>query len=110
PPPLIFPSPQPMIALRITMVAILVNLAAGVALIGPLGIDGAAIAVLAAIVASPVTRRYSLRSRFGVRIPLGYSAAPVLAAAASLAAAAVALRVLAPASDLLVDGVALGVA
>ena len=106
---LIFLYRQPRVALRITMVTILVNLAAGLALIGPFDIDGAAIAVLAATVAGAVIRRYSLRSRFGIRIPLGYSAGPVLAAAAALAAAA-GTRALAPASGLLVDGVALAAA
>ena len=85
---LIFLYRQPMAALRITLATILVNLAAGALLIGPLRIDGAALSTLAAIAAGAIMRRHLLRSRFGLRIPLHYSAGPVIAAALALAAAA----------------------
>jgi len=84
---LIFLYRQPWVVLRITAATTVVNLAAGVALIPWLGIDGAALSVLAAMIAGAVIRRWSLRARFGIRIPLSYSAGPVLAATASVLAA-----------------------
>ncbi len=103
---LIFLYRQPAVVLRITMVTTIVNLAAGLALIPWLGVDGAALAVLAAMIAGAVIRRIALRSRFGILIPLRYSAGPVVAAA--LAALAVLLTIrAAPASEQVTVGVAL---
>ena len=104
---LIFLYRQPAAALRITLATILVNLAAGALLIGPLGIDGAALATLAAIAAGAIMRRHLLRSRFGLRIPLHYSAGPVIAAGLALLAAAATTYFLASAPALFVTGVAL---
>ena len=52
-------------------------------------------------------RRHLLRSRFGLRIPLHYSAGPVIAAALALAAAAATAYLLASAPALVVTAVAL---
>jgi O-antigen/teichoic acid export membrane protein len=84
---LIFLYRQPWVVLRITAATTIVNLAAGLALIPWLGIDGAALSVLAAMIAGAIIRRWSLRARFGVRVPLRYSAGPVLAAGLAMLAA-----------------------
>ena len=104
---LIFLYRQPTVALRITLATILVNLAAGALLIGPLGIDGAALATLAAFAAGAIIRRHLLRSRFGLRIPLHHSAGPVIAAALAFPVAAATAYFLAPAPTLVVTGAAL---
>jgi O-antigen/teichoic acid export membrane protein len=90
---LIFLYREPVVALRITLVTIAVNLALGALLIGPLGITGAALAVLGAIVAGAVLRRHALAAHFGVRIPLTHNAGPIAAAIVAGGAAAVAWRV-----------------
>ncbi|HYD36219.1 MAG TPA: lipopolysaccharide biosynthesis protein, partial [Allosphingosinicella sp.] len=89
---LIFLYRQPAVALRITLVTIAVNLVLGAALIGPFGIAGAALSVLAAIIVGAILRRRALGARFGARIPLRYSAGPIAAAAVSAVAAALAWR------------------
>jgi O-antigen/teichoic acid export membrane protein len=77
---------RPWLVLRITLVTTLVSLGAGLALIPWLGIDGAALAVLAAMIAGALIRRLSLRSRFAVRVPLSHSAGPVVAGAVAAGA------------------------
>jgi len=99
---LIFLYRQPWVVLRITAATTLVNLAAGVALIPWLGIDGAALSVLAAMIAGAIIRRWSLRTRFGVKVPLSYSAGPVLAAAAAVLTVLAAKSL--PASEPIRDG------
>jgi O-antigen/teichoic acid export membrane protein len=98
---------QPRAALRITMVTIFVNLGAGLLLIPRLGIPGAAISALAAIVAGAAIRRFSLRAKLGIRIPLRYVAGPAAAALVSAAMAFVAGRGVGPPSDPLAAGAAL---
>ena len=107
---LIFLYRQPTTVLRITLATILVNLAVGALLIVPLGIDGAALATLAAFAAGAIVRRHLLQSRFGLRIPLHYSAGPVIAAAFALLAAVATAYFLASAPVLAVTGVALAAA
>jgi len=78
---------KPMAQIAITSANIAINLAAGVLLIGPLGVTGAGLSVLAGVAAGALIRRISLRAYFGVSVPLGYSAGPAVAAALALAAA-----------------------
>ena len=101
---LIFLYRRPAVVLRITMITTAVNLAAGLALIPWLGVDGAALAVLAAMTAGAIIRRISLRAHLGIYIPLRYVAGPV--AAAGLAASAVLLAA-ASAPEALAPGIAL---
>jgi O-antigen/teichoic acid export membrane protein len=98
---------EPRAALRITMVTILVNLAAGLLLIPRFGILGAAMSVLAAIVAGAIIRRLSLRQKFGIKIPMRYSAGPVAAALVAAAAAFLAGRAVGPAADPFAAGASL---
>ena len=105
---LIFLYRQPWVALRITAATTLVNLAAGLALIPWLGIDGAALSVLAAMIAGAIIRRLSLRARFGVNVPLRYSAGPVVAAAAAMLAALAAKSL--PLSEPVRDGLSIAAA
>ena len=107
---LIFLYRRPTTVLRITLATILVNLAVGVLLIGPLGIDGAAFATLAAYAAGAIVRRHLLQSRFGLRIPLHYSVGPVIATAFALLAAVATEHFLVWAPVLTVTGVALAAA
>lgn len=80
---------RPMLTVGITGISIVVNLAAAWLLIGPLGLEGAALAVLIAVSAGALVRRLLLRSNFGISIPLSYSVGPVVAAAIGTAAALV---------------------
>jgi hypothetical protein len=58
-----------------------------VPLIARYGVNGAALAALLGTVAAALTRRQLLRSNFGIAVPLHHSAAPLLAAAVSVAVA-----------------------
>ncbi|HEV2748017.1 MAG TPA: oligosaccharide flippase family protein [Allosphingosinicella sp.] len=107
---LIFLYREPAVALRITLATILVNLVLGAALIVPLGVTGAALAVLAATAAGAAMRRRALRSRFDVRMPLHYSAAPVASAMVAAGAAGLALLAMGSASEAAAAGVALAAA
>jgi O-antigen/teichoic acid export membrane protein len=107
---LIFLYRRPAIALRITMVTTAVNVAAGWLLIPRFGVDGAGLAVLAAIGAGALIRRMSLRAHFGIRIPLSYSGGPMICAVAAMAAAAAAAYAAAPASEVALAAIALAVA
>ena len=100
---------QPLLVLRITLAAVAVNLVAGWALIEAMGITGAALSVLIAIAASAAVRRMSLKSRFGIEVPLHHSAGPFAAALVAAAAAAGTVW-LTPADGLVVSVAALAAA
>jgi len=72
------------LALGVTLVSVIVNLAAGLLLIGPLGATGAALAVLLAMSAGAIVRRQMLRHAMGVRIPLRHGAGPIVSAMAAI--------------------------
>jgi O-antigen/teichoic acid export membrane protein len=83
---LIFFYRRPHLILWITAVGAAVNCIAALPLIARYGVNGAALAALLGTVAAALTRRQLLRSSFGIAVPLHHSAAPLLAAAASVAA------------------------
>ena len=83
---LIFLYRRPQLILWITAAGAAVNLAAARPLIAFYGVNGAALAALLGVAAAALTRRALLRSNFGIAVPLHHSAAPLLAAAASVAA------------------------
>lgn len=83
---------RPALVVKVVSAAIAVNLALGWLLIREMGLDGAALAVLAAIVTSAIVRRILLRTRFEVRVPLHHSAAPIAAAAVAAAGVHAATR------------------
>jgi O-antigen/teichoic acid export membrane protein len=85
---LIFFDRRPHLILWITAAGAVVNLVAAWPLIALDGVTGAALAALLGTAAAALTRRGLLRSSFGIAVPLRHSAAPLLAAAASLAALA----------------------
>jgi O-antigen/teichoic acid export membrane protein len=107
---LIFLYRQPAIALRITLASILVYVLLGTFLVGPFGLTGAALAVLAATAAGALLRRLALVARFGVRIPLRYSAGPAAAAVVSVGATALAWNAAASAPEVAAAGAALAAA
>jgi len=78
---------RPRAQLAITATNIAINLIAGLLLIGPLGVTGAGLSVLIGVAAGALIRRLSLRAYFGVKVPLRYSAGPIVAASLALAAA-----------------------
>ncbi|HEV7660237.1 MAG TPA: lipopolysaccharide biosynthesis protein [Allosphingosinicella sp.] len=78
---------RPLAQLGITATNIAVNLIAGWLLIGPLGVTGAGLSVLAGVGAGALLRRVALRAYFGVSVKLHYSAGPIAAAALAFAAA-----------------------
>ena len=84
---LIFFYRRPHLILWITAVGAAVNCIAAVPLIARYGVNGAALAALLGTAAAALTRRWFLRSSFGIAVPLHHSAAPLLAAAVSAAAA-----------------------
>jgi len=75
------------LALLVTIVMSLVNIAAALPLIMWYGIEGAALSVLIAFVSGALTRRWLLQSRFAVGAPLLHSGGPLLAGAAAAAVA-----------------------
>lgn len=77
---------KPLGQIRITASNIAINAVTGWLLIGPLGVTGAAFSVLAGVLGGALIRRRALRTHFGVRVPIYYSAGPVVAAALALAA------------------------
>lgn len=89
---------RPLAQLSVTTASIAVNLAAGALLIAPLGVTGAALAVLIGVAAGAVIRRYALRHYFGIRVPLHYSAPPATAALLATAAAFAIQALLPPAN------------
>lgn len=96
---LIFLFREPRVALRVTLVGVAVNIAAGFALIGPLGVNGAAVAVLAAFAASAAVRRHALATRYGIATHLAFSAGPCLAALVSAAVAFAGMALLRSTAD-----------
>ncbi|HMJ05059.1 MAG TPA: oligosaccharide flippase family protein [Chthoniobacterales bacterium] len=84
---LIFLYRRPQFILCLTAAGAAVNFAAAWALIAFYGVLGAALAALLGTLAAAFTRRWLLRSHFGIAVPLHHSAAPILAAAASVAVA-----------------------
>ncbi len=79
---------RPGLGLWVTWASILVNLVAAWLLIGLIGLDGAAWAVLLAVAAGALTRRLLLRYSFAITVPLTHAGGPM---AAALAAAVPAL-------------------
>jgi hypothetical protein len=77
---------KPLGQIRITASNIAINMVAGWLLIEPLGVAGAALSVLAGVLAGSVIRRHALRTHFGIRTPLHYSAGPVAAGLAAFLA------------------------
>jgi O-antigen/teichoic acid export membrane protein len=77
------------LALLVTIVMSVVNVAAALPLIMWYGIDGAALSVLIAFVSGALLRRQLLQSRFAVATPLLHSAGPILAGTAAAAVALV---------------------
>ncbi len=84
---LIFFYRRPHLILWITAVGAAVNFVAALPLITRYGVNGAAFAALLGTAAAALTRRWFLRSSFGIAVPLHHSAAPILAAAAGVIAA-----------------------
>jgi O-antigen/teichoic acid export membrane protein len=80
------------LALLVTLVMSIVNVAAALPLIAFYGIGGAAMSVLIAFVAGAMLRRALLRTRFGVATPLLHSGGPLLAGAAAAVVALVGHR------------------
>lgn len=78
---------RPPAQLAVTAANIAVNLLAGLLLIAPLGVTGAALSVLIGVLAGALIRRLALRAHFGIATAIHYSAGPALAAAAAIAAA-----------------------
>ena len=75
------------LALLVTIVMSVVNVAAALPLIAWDGIDGAALSVLIAVVTGALVRRWLLQSRFAVATPLLHAGGPLLAAATAAAIA-----------------------
>lgn len=75
------------LALLVTVVMSVVNLAVALPLITWLGIDGGAWSVLIAFASGAVVRRRLLRTRFAIATPLLHSGGPLLAGAAAAAVA-----------------------
>lgn len=98
---------RPMLTVAITTFSIAVNVAAAWALIGPFGLDGAALSVLIAVAAGALLRRQLLAALFGITVPLTYSVGPVVAAAVGTAAALTVLDLPTQASLWWVHGAAL---
>ena len=78
---------RPALIVGITSACIAINLVAAWLLVPPFGANGAAAAVLIAVTAGALIRRHLLRAYFGILVPLTYSAGPILAGAAGVAAA-----------------------
>ncbi|MEA3031587.1 MAG: hypothetical protein QOG13_2912 [Sphingomonadales bacterium] len=100
---------RPLAQLGITATNIAVNLIAGWLLIGPLGVTGAGLSVLAGVAAGALLRRVALRAYFGVSVKLHYSAGPIGAAALAVAAAFGVQAVLDTSSPALLYGTGLAV-
>jgi O-antigen/teichoic acid export membrane protein len=77
---------KPLGQLRITASNIAINAVTGWLLIGKLGVTGAAFSVLAGVLGGALIRRHALRTHFGVRVPIHYSAGPIAAGLLALAA------------------------
>ncbi len=93
-PDLIFLYRRPMMMIRVTAVSIVVTLGTALLWISAYGLDGAAFSVLAGAAAGALTRRWLLRTSFGIATPLSYSAGPVAACLAAVAVSMLAFEVL----------------
>lgn len=78
------------LGLAVLVATIMVNLVAALFLVGPWGLEGAAFAVLAAVLAGTLLRRLLLRLGLGIAAPWGHAAGPIGAAGVALAAIAAA--------------------
>lgn len=78
---------RPLAQLGVTGSNLAINLLAGWLLIGRFGVVGGALAVLSGVAAGAFIRRFMLRSYFKIRIPIHYSAGPIVAAALAIAVA-----------------------
>jgi O-antigen/teichoic acid export membrane protein len=78
---------RPALILWLTAIAAAANIAAGLLLIPPYGVAGAAAAALIAYIAANLARRLFLARAFEIHVPLGYAGAPLLAGAAGAAVA-----------------------
>jgi O-antigen/teichoic acid export membrane protein len=84
---LIFVYRRPKLGLWITAASILVGIAGGLLLIPWWGVTGAGLSVLLSYAVRALHRRRILAGRFGVRVPVAYSAGPLAAALAGIVAA-----------------------
>jgi O-antigen/teichoic acid export membrane protein len=75
------------LALYVTLVMSIVNLAAALPLVAAFGIDGAACSVLIAFLCGALARRWVLRARFEAGAPLLHCGGPLLAGATAACAA-----------------------
>jgi hypothetical protein len=64
-------------------------------MIPSLGLEGAALAVLVAVAVGALIRRFLLARHFGIAIPIGYVAGPVVATAVAVAVLLLALPLVA---------------
>lgn len=100
---------RPLASVRITLTNIVCNVVAGCLLMGPLGVTGAALAVLIGVFAGAALRRWTLRRGFGVSVPIHHSAGPLLAALVAVVAALAVRELDAGMPTLLGQGLALAV-
>ena len=84
---LLFLYRRPLVTVNISIASIAINALAGLLLIAPLGVLGAALAVLVANLAAAAIRRVALHTSFGIRTALDYNAGPLVAGAAGSASA-----------------------
>jgi O-antigen/teichoic acid export membrane protein len=87
---------RPLLNLWVTGASAAACLASAWWLIGPLGLDGAAMSVLIAALVGALVRRILLRARFHVAIPIAYSAGPIASGVAGIAVAAATLLLARP--------------
>lgn len=89
---------RPGLGMSVMALGIAVTIGATLLLIGPMGLDGAALAVLFAVTSSALLRRLLLSWAFGVTVPIGHGAGPMLAALPAAALAAI-IMLFAPIAD-----------
>jgi O-antigen/teichoic acid export membrane protein len=82
---------RPGLGMTVIALSIAITIGATLLLIGPMGLDDAALAVLIAVASSALLRRLLLSRVFGVTVPIGHGAGPMLAA---LPAAALAVLIM----------------
>ncbi|MGZ3258095.1 MAG: lipopolysaccharide biosynthesis protein [Croceibacterium sp.] len=87
---------KPFETVRITLLSIAINLGGTALLIAPLGLLGAALAVLAANLAAALLRRFRLKAILGISIPLAFHAGVVAATVAGAGAGWLVLANLSP--------------
>ncbi len=78
---------RPSTVLWIAAAGAAANVAVAWLLVDRFGLDGVALAVLIAVALAALLRRYALRRRFGIVVPAGHSAGPVMAAIVAAGAA-----------------------